>query len=46
MLLAFGYLYEFLMFYFLFFSESRKEQITKKLVAQNFEILFFCCYLE
>ena len=47
MLLSVGYLYRFVMFYFLFlFSNSREQQIKKKSVGRNFKKLFFCFCLK
>ena len=40
MLLGFGYLYKFVIFYFLFFSKAENNRLKKKPVGQNFVILF------
>ena len=40
MLLGFGYLYKFVIFYFLFFSKVENNRLKKKPVGQNFVILF------
>ena len=40
MLLGFGYLYKFVIFYFLFFSKAENNRLNKKPVGQNFVILF------
>ena len=52
MLLGFGYLYKFVMFYFCVFKKKKKKKkweinkFKKKLVGQNFVILFvFFCFL-
>ena len=42
MLLGFGYLYKFAMFYFLFFQKAENNRLKKKSVGQSFVILFFC----
>ena len=50
MLLGFGYLYKFVMFYFCVFKKKKKKKgeinkFKKKLVGQNFVILFvFFCF--
>ena len=49
MLLGFGYLYKFDMFYFFFFSFKKQKIISKnnkKPVGKNFVILFFCFCLK
>ena len=46
MLLGFGYLYKFVMFYFLFLFEKQKIIDKKKTVGQKFVILFFCFWLK
>ena len=41
MLLGFGYLYKFVMYYFFFFPKKQEAIDYKKPVVQNFVILFF-----
>ena len=47
MLLGFGYLYKFVMFYlFIFFKKQKIIDFEKKTVGQKFVILFFCFRLK
>ena len=46
MLLGFGCLYKFVMFYFFFFQKAENNRLKKKPVGKNFVILIFCFYLK
>ena len=47
MLPGFGYLYKFVMFYYIyFFQKAENNRLKKKSVRQNFVILFFLFCLK